>query len=59
MFPDEDKWLEDAGGRNHWPAGRGIFSPDTMDFVIWVNVEDHLKVVVIDPLETSRNAIGV
>lgn len=30
------------------PFGR-IFVPDTLDFVIWVNVEDHLKVVVIDP----------
>lgn len=24
MFPEEDKWLEDGGGRPHWPAGRGF-----------------------------------
>jgi len=46
MFPEQDKYLEDAGGRKHWPSGRGIFVPNSLEFAVWINVEDQIKVVV-------------
>ena len=38
----------DAGGLNDdFPVGRGIFIQDQKDFVVLVNFEDHIKIIVL------------
>ncbi|XP_036355558.1 LOW QUALITY PROTEIN: arginine kinase-like, partial [Octopus sinensis] len=37
--------LRTACGYNHWPAGRGIYHNDSKTFLIWVNEEDHLRII--------------
>lgn len=43
----------DAGGINEdWPVGRGVFIQDKKDFMVFVNFEEHLRIVVL-PDKTS------
>ena len=43
----------DASGINDdWPVGRGVFIQDKKDFLVFVNFEDHLRIVVL-PDKTS------
>jgi arginine kinase len=38
----------DAGGINEdWPVGRGVFIQDKKDFLVFVNFEEHLRIVVL------------
>ena len=39
------RFLQDAGGYNDWPIGRGIFFNDNKTFLCWVNEEDHLRLI--------------
>ena len=34
-----------AGMARDWPDGRGIWHNDTKTFLVWVNEEDHLRVI--------------
>ena len=34
-----------AGGYNDWPTGRGIFFNEDKTFLVWVNEEDHLRLI--------------
>eukprot|EP00756_Hemistasia_phaeocysticola_P004582 Hpha_TRINITY_DN12899_c0_g2::TRINITY_DN12899_c0_g2_i1::g.24229::m.24229/K00933/E2.7.3.2; creatine kinase len=34
-----------AGLGRHWPDGRGVFSNRHRDFFVWVNEEDHLRIM--------------
>jgi protein-arginine kinase len=34
-----------AGACNYWPKGRGIFHNDDKTFLIWLNEEDHLRII--------------
>ncbi|KAH9500179.1 hypothetical protein Btru_077420 [Bulinus truncatus] len=45
LFNDSDRFLKAAGGYNDWPMGRGIFFNESKTFLIWVNEEDHLRVI--------------
>ncbi len=38
----------DAGGLNDdWPIGRGVFIHDKRQFVVLVNFEDHLEIIIL------------
>ncbi|VDP70656.1 unnamed protein product [Echinostoma caproni] len=37
--------LRDAGGYIDWPHGRGIFINQAQNFLVWVNEEDHIRVI--------------
>lgn len=37
--------LRSAGGYNDWPTGRGIFFNKDKTFLVWVNEEDHLRLI--------------
>ena len=37
--------LTESGMANHWPSGRGMYVNDAHTFIIWVNEEDHIRVV--------------
>ncbi|KPJ15258.1 Arginine kinase [Papilio machaon] len=41
----------------HWPYGRGVFVNDDKTIAIWINVHDHLRVLISTPTE-SPGEIG-
>ncbi|XP_064598500.1 taurocyamine kinase-like [Liolophura sinensis] len=45
LFKDDDRFLKAAGGYDDWPAGRGIFFNDNKTFLVWVNEEDHIRII--------------
>merc|ERR1711964_171120 len=42
--PDSTLLLASGMGR-HWPDGRGIFCNDNRNLFVWLNEEDHLRIV--------------
>uniref|UniRef100_A0A4W5KV48 creatine kinase n=1 Tax=Hucho hucho TaxID=62062 RepID=A0A4W5KV48_9TELE len=42
-----DKML-DAGMARDWPDARGIWHNDAKSFLVWVNEEDHLRVISME-----------
>ena len=60
-LPDQEKnWLQsigvnlgrtqlmDASGINDdWPAGRGVFIDDNHEFVVLVNFDDHIRIIML------------
>jgi len=45
LFKEGDRFLASAGINRDWPAGRGIFIARNRKFIVWVNEEDHLRVI--------------
>jgi protein-arginine kinase len=41
----DDKYLRSAGGYDDWPIGRGIFMNKEKNFIVWVNEEDHIRII--------------
>lgn len=41
----DDKYLRSAGGYDDWPIGRGIFMNKDKNFIVWVNEEDHIRII--------------
>ena len=39
------RFLKAAGGYTDWPAGRGIYFNEPKTLVVWVNEEDHLRII--------------
>ncbi|KAI3420986.1 hypothetical protein GPALN_014613 [Globodera pallida] len=44
----KSEWLEKANACQHWPAGRGIYYNAKKTFLIWVNEEDHLRIISME-----------
>lgn len=46
LFQEPDSMLLcTSGGARHWPDARGIFHNKEENFFVWVNEEDHLRIV--------------
>jgi len=45
LFVKKNRFLESAGMLKDWPVGRGIFYNKAKTFIVWVNEEDHLRVI--------------
>jgi len=45
LFKDDDRFLREASGYDDWPTGRGIFHTADKKFLVWVNEEDHLRLI--------------
>jgi len=45
--PDSTLLLSSGMGR-HWPDARGIFHNDDKDFFVWVNEEDHIRIISME-----------
>ncbi|KAL8570860.1 hypothetical protein ACOMHN_023533 [Nucella lapillus] len=45
LFRDNDRFLKAANGYEDWPGGRGIYFNEAKSFLVWVNEEDHLRVI--------------
>jgi creatine kinase/arginine kinase len=41
--------LEACGLNREWPEGRGIFHNDAKTFLVWVNEEDQLRIISMQP----------
>lgn len=45
LFKEGDRFLQAANACRFWPTGRGIFHNDAKSFLVWVNEEDHLRII--------------
>ncbi|EEQ99989.1 Creatine kinase M-type, putative [Perkinsus marinus ATCC 50983] len=45
--PDSTLLLSSGMGR-HWPDARGIFHNDEKNFLVWVNEEDHMRIISME-----------
>ncbi len=45
LFKSGDRFLEAAGLNRDWPSGRGIFHNFSKTLLVWVNEEDHLRII--------------
>ncbi len=48
LFKKGDRFLEAAGINREWPSGRGIFYNMNRTFLVWVNEEDHLRIISME-----------
>jgi creatine kinase/arginine kinase len=68
LFKEGDKYLQSAGITADWPEGRGAYVSKDERFIIWINEEDHLRIMymdkgadiatVADKLFTAINSLG-
>lgn len=45
LFKEGDRHLQHANACRYWPKGRGIFHNNDKTFLVWVNEEDHLRLI--------------
>ena len=45
LFKEGDRFLESAGLNRDWPSGRAIFFNKEKTVLVWVNEEDHLRII--------------
>jgi len=48
LFKEGDRHLQHANACNFWPKGRGIFHNNDKNFLIWVNEEDHMRIISME-----------
>jgi len=56
VFPPGDRFQDAAGINRDFPDARGIFTSRDKNFMIWVNEEDHLRII---SMESSSDISGV
>jgi protein-arginine kinase len=49
LFKEGDKYLQSAFLEREWPEARGIFHNDNKTFLVWVNEEDQLRIISMQP----------
>jgi creatine kinase/arginine kinase len=49
LFKGDDKYLQSAFLERDWPEARGIFHNDDKTFLVWVNEEDQLRIISMQP----------
>ena len=49
LFKEGDRFLESCGLNREWPAGRGIFHNKDKTFLVWINEEDQLRIISMQP----------
>ena len=54
LFKGGDKYLESCGLERDWPEARGIFHNDAKTFLVWVNEEDQLRIISMQPGSNIR-----
>lgn len=45
FFKKGDRFQEEAGINRHWPEARGVFESEDGTFIVWINEEDHLRII--------------
>lgn len=54
LFKEGDRFLLEAQACRFWPTGRGIFHNNAKTFLVWVNEEDHLRIISMQPVGDLR-----
>ena len=49
LFKGGDKYLQSALLEREWPEARGIYHNDNKTFLVWVNEEDQLRIISMQP----------
>ncbi|XP_045463373.1 arginine kinase-like isoform X2 [Harmonia axyridis] len=49
LFKEGDRFLKAANACRFWPKGRGIYMNHNKTFLVWVNEEDHLRIISMQP----------
>jgi len=49
LFKEGDRFLKACNLNRDWPSGRGIFHNDAKTFLVWVNEEDQLRIISMQP----------
>jgi protein-arginine kinase len=49
LFKGGDKYLESCGLERDWPEARGIYHNNNKTFLVWVNEEDQLRIISMQP----------
>jgi len=49
LFKKGDRFLESCGANRDWPEARGIFHNDEKTFLVWVNEEDQMRIISMQP----------
>ena len=59
LFQEPDSTLLLASGMGrHWPDGRGIFHNDKKNLFVWLNEEDHMRIVSMQGSRSAPSAEG-
>lgn len=58
LFEADDRFLRAGNAYSHWPTGRGIFCNQARTFAVWVNEEDHLRIMSIQKGADMRETYG-
>lgn len=45
LFKEGDRFLQTANACRFWPVGRGIFHNNQKTFLVWINEEDHMRII--------------
>lgn len=45
LFGKSDRLRESAGLNKDWPEGRGIYHNNGKTLLVWVNEEDHVRII--------------
>ncbi|XP_062559243.1 arginine kinase 1-like [Armigeres subalbatus] len=48
LFKEGDRFLQTANACRFWPIGRAVFYNEAKTFVVWVNEEDHLRIISME-----------
>lgn len=49
LFEPNDRFLQAARASRFWPQGRAIYYSEEKNFLVWVNEEDHLRLISMQP----------
>ncbi|UYV61511.1 F46H5.3 [Cordylochernes scorpioides] len=58
LFKEGDRFLQAANACRYWPAGRGIFHNENKTFLVWVNEEDHMRIISMQKGGDLRQVFG-
>jgi len=45
LFKEGDRFLQACNACRYWPKGRGIYHNKDKTFLVWVNEEDHMRII--------------
>eukprot|EP00347_Sterkiella_histriomuscorum_P011380 403372676 len=54
---ERDPEHDAAGINDDWPTGRGVFIHDQRSFVVLVNFEDHLEIIILPEKNNQKDSI--
>ncbi|KAH8611218.1 ATP guanido phosphotransferase N terminal domain [Trypanosoma vivax] len=58
LFKEGDRFLQAARACEHWPTGRGIYHNENKTFLVWVNEEDHLRIISMQKGGNLKEVFG-